>query len=279
LDTGKKLEGADTETKVTIIDDDKPGNLQFKTRLVPALVTNTTIQIDVIRKDGNDGVISCEWKLEEAEDAPENQRARIGEDFESKSGTVSFKHQETSQTIEVKLFPSKQEPRDGIHFFVRLFNPVPKAVKVNSKNTGRCRVEVVSDEAQLKKSKAELQLLEAVQRQEEPTIADQLKEACMLYPTKNDDGEIEDVSAVDAVMHFMAIGWKVLFALIPSKHHGGGWVCFCVSLAFIGMVTAIVGEIATLFGCVIGLKPAVTAITFVALGTSLPDTFASKTAA
>lgn len=27
LDTGKKLEGADTETKVTIIDDDKPGNL------------------------------------------------------------------------------------------------------------------------------------------------------------------------------------------------------------------------------------------------------------
>jgi len=30
---------------------------------------------------------------------------------------------------------------------------------------------------------------------------------------------------------------------------------------------------------VIGLKPAVTAITFVALGTSLPDTFASKQAA
>jgi len=36
---------------------------------------------------------------------------------------------------------------------------------------------------------------------------------------------------------------------------------------------------ATLFGCVIGLKPAATAITFVALGTSLPDTFASKQAA
>lgn len=34
-----------------------------------------------------------------------------------------------------------------------------------------------------------------------------------------------------------------------------------------------------MFGCVIGLKPAVTAITFVALGTSLPDTFASKQAA
>jgi len=107
LETGKKLEGADTETKVTIIDDDKPGNLQFKSRLVPALVTYTTIQVDVIRKDGNDGLISCEYKLEEAEDAPENQRARIGEDFEAKSGTVTFKHQETSQSIEIKLFPSK----------------------------------------------------------------------------------------------------------------------------------------------------------------------------
>lgn len=47
----------------------------------------------------------------------------------------------------------------------------------------------------------------------------------------------------------------------------------------IGGVTAVVAEIATVMGCVIGLTPGVTAITFVALGTSLPDTFASKTAA
>jgi solute carrier family 8 (sodium/calcium exchanger) len=58
-----------------------------------------------------------------------------------------------------------------------------------------------------------------------------------------------------------------------------GWLAFVASLMMIGFVTAIVGEIATLFGCVIGLKPAATAITFVALGTSLPDTFASKQAA
>ena len=34
-----------------------------------------------------------------------------------------------------------------------------------------------------------------------------------------------------------------------------------------------------MFECAIGLKDSVTAITFVALGTSLPDTFASKAAA
>lgn len=32
-------------------------------------------------------------------------------------------------------------------------------------------------------------------------------------------------------------------------------------------------------GCVMGMKPGVTAITFVAIGTSVPDTFASKIAA
>jgi solute carrier family 8 (sodium/calcium exchanger) len=47
----------------------------------------------------------------------------------------------------------------------------------------------------------------------------------------------------------------------------------------IGAVTAIVGEYANLFGCVMGVKPSITAITFVALGTSLPDTFASMAAA
>merc|ERR1712141_648678 len=47
----------------------------------------------------------------------------------------------------------------------------------------------------------------------------------------------------------------------------------------IGLLTAIVGDLANIFGCLVGLKPSVTAITFVALGTSLPDTFASKSAA
>ena len=47
----------------------------------------------------------------------------------------------------------------------------------------------------------------------------------------------------------------------------------------IGLLTAIVGDLAGIFGCLVGLKDSVTAITFVALGTSLPDTFASKTTA
>jgi len=80
-------------------------------------------------------------------------------------------------------------------------------------------------------------------------------------------------------MHFLTIGWKLFFGFIPPAHYYGGMPCFFISLAFIGIVTYVVGEFANLFGCVLGIKPGVTAITFVALGTSLPDTFASMQAA
>ena len=38
-------------------------------------------------------------------------------------------------------------------------------------------------------------------------------------------------------------------------------------------------QLGNLLGCVVGLKASVAGITIVALGTSLPDTFASRTAA
>lgn len=101
----------------------------------------------------------------------------------------------------------------------------------------------------------------------------------MLHPTKGEDGEIQDIDAMDGVMHFLTIGWKLFFAIIPPAHYYGGIPCFFISLAVIGIVTFVVGEFANLFGCVLGIKPGVTAITFVALGTSLPDTFASMQAA
>jgi solute carrier family 8 (sodium/calcium exchanger) len=100
-----------------------------------------------------------------------------------------------------------------------------------------------------------------------------------LHPTRNDDGEIEEVSYLDAFLQFFSIGWKVFFSLCPPCQMWGGWACFFAALIMIGVVTAVVAEVANVMGCLLGLKPGVTAITFVAIGTSLPDTFASKHAA
>uniref|UniRef100_A0A5K4ERZ8 Putative sodium/calcium exchanger n=1 Tax=Schistosoma mansoni TaxID=6183 RepID=A0A5K4ERZ8_SCHMA len=95
-----------------------------------------------------------------------------------------------------------------------------------------------------------------------------------------DDDEGEKLpTCMDYVMHFLTVFWKVLFAFVPPTDYGGGWFCFTVCILVIGVLTAVIGDVASSFGCSIGLTDAVTAITFVALGTSLPDTFASKVAA
>jgi len=107
----------------------------------------------------------------------------------------------------------------------------------------------------------------------------QFIQACMLGPTIDDEGGIDDITAMEATMHFLQIPWKVLFATIPPRRFGGGWIAFIMALAEIGIVTFVVQEVATVLGCAINLKESVTAITLVALGTSLPDTFASKLAA
>merc|ERR1719272_1071083 len=80
-------------------------------------------------------------------------------------------------------------------------------------------------------------------------------------------------------MHAITAPWKLLFACVPPCDYGGGWICFCCSLSMIGFVTVLIGDMANLLGCCLDLPASITAITFVALGTSLPDTFASKQAA
>lgn len=47
-------------------------------------------------------------------------------------------------------------------------------------------------------------------------------------------------------------------------------MCFVVSIFSIGVVTAVIGDVASHFGCTLGIKDSVTAIVFVALGTSIP---------
>ena len=102
----------------------------------------------------------------------------------------------------------------------------------------------------------------------------------MLGPSISDEDMIvESVELSEAIFHFALIGWKLLFAVIPPVKWGGGAPAFGVALTLIGLITAIVGSVAGLLGCVVGLDPSITAITFVAVGTSVPDTFASMTAA
>ncbi|XP_050979292.1 sodium/calcium exchanger 1a isoform X5 [Labeo rohita] len=111
---------------------------------------------------------------------------------------------------------------------------------------------------------------------------DQFVEAITVSSGEDDDdecGEEKMPSCFDYVMHFLTVFWKVLFAFVPPTDYWNGWACFIVSIIMIGVLTAFIGDLASHFGCTIGLKDSVTAVVFVALGTSVPDTFASKVAA
>ena len=171
-----------------------------------------------------------------------------------------------------------EEEEETLVFAVRIFDGEMGA-KVSKKNL--CIIEIIPDtkDISLEKEEEQKNLVKYFMNQDEPNYCQQFLDAISLGPSLDEEGNIDDVTPGEAIFHFFAIGWKVLFAFIPPRKLLGGWLAFIVALIFIGLVTAIVGEIAALFGCACGLKEAITAITFVALGTSLPDTFASMQAA
>ena len=114
------------------------------------------------------------------------------------------------------------------------------------------------------------------------TYKQQLIEALYIVPqlVVDEAGNESLVFTVDqVVLHIISLPWKVVFSIIPPTEWCNGKPTFVVAICLIGLVTAFISDLASLFGCVAGLEDAVTAITFVALGTSLPDTFASRTAA
>jgi solute carrier family 8 (sodium/calcium exchanger) len=96
---------------------------------------------------------------------------------------------------------------------------------------------------------------------------------------EGEEAEEKMPSCGDYIMHFLTLPWKLIFALIPPTGIANGYPTFVISIAAIGLVTAVIGDVAGHLGCFIYLKDCVNAIGFVALGTSVPDTFASKTAA
>ncbi|EEC04908.1 sodium/calcium exchanger, putative, partial [Ixodes scapularis] len=177
-----------------------------------------------------------------------------------------------SKNIEIPIVDDFRETRRTSTFEVELFRPVgpDRAWATFTKTT----VTITSDE-EFNTIVNRLMLMTNTNvdklRLHSETWVEQMKDAMNV-----NGGDIENATAVDYVMHFLTFGWKVIFALVPPTGFLGGWLTFFVSLGAIGLLTAIVGDLAGIFGCLVGLEDTITAITFVALGTSLPDLFASK---
>ena len=287
----------DTAT-ITVLDDDYPGVFTLEHERYEVMETVGFMTLRIVRLIGARGIIRVPYYTSEA------SAKGGGEDFEDCVGEIEFQDEETVKTIDVRIV-DKEEYEKNKKFNV--FLGEPRVIKCEAAHISN--LDSVEDEelrrileagkpALGEHKQTEVVITECKEfRKTIDTMvgkanlasfisssswAEQFREAFVVEAGDDDeegeDGEEAEPSCFDYFMHYMSLFWKVLFALVPPTDIWNGWASFYVSLAFIGLLTAVTGDVASHFGCTIGLADSVVAISFVALGTSLPDTFASKVA-
>ncbi|XP_062294574.1 sodium/calcium exchanger 1-like isoform X16 [Scomber scombrus] len=279
---------------VTIFDDDHAGIFTFEEPVVNVSESVGVMEVKVIRSSGARGVVVVPYKT------IQGTAKGGGEDFEDTHGVLEFENDEILKTIAVKIIDHEEYDKQA-SFYIELQEPYWNGRRWTGLLTkkeeeerriaemGRpmlgehVKLEVIIEESYEFKStvdklikKTNLAVLIGTNSWRE-----QFVEAITVNSGDDDDecGEEKPPSCFDYVMHFLTVFWKLLFAFVPPTDYWNGWACFVVSISVIGLLTAVIGDLASHFGCTVGLKDSVTAVVFVALGTSVPDTFASKVSA
>lgn len=286
--------GTQQTTSVVIIDDDTPGTLawEYEEIEVQERTEPTDVSFNVLRDKGSKNSISCKYRTE-------NGTALVGKDYEETQGRICFEEGVTATTVKVKIHAGGRYGTSDYFRVILSDLEDGKGAKFNEGTDGgkdSCilTVKIVADKVEMERIDRMMQQLR--NKWDKAKIGNSSwKEqfVAALYVNGGDDGEDgeegegdekgdedDSPSIADWAMHVITLPWKLVFAFCPPVDYCGGWVCFFTSLLMIGGVTALIGDLANLFGCLIPfMENQITAITFVALGTSMPDTFASKTAA
>jgi solute carrier family 8 (sodium/calcium exchanger) len=263
-------------TRVTIIDDDEPGFLQFTKddfQVTEGVQDHAVVFVE--RINGSSGEVSCKYYTED-------RTAHAEVDYEATEGELLFAHSETKKEIRIKIFDDEAYEKSET-FRVHLTDATGGATFTENTDGGKekavCEVTIKNNADTCKKVNA-IQEFYLMQREANrigtSNWIEQFTGAFYVNGSKDDQAE---AGMMDWVMHFLSLPWKLAFAIVPPTDFLGGWLCFFSALGMIAVVTALVGDLAGMLGCSLNLEDDITAITLVALGTSLPDTFASKTAA
>jgi solute carrier family 8 (sodium/calcium exchanger) len=261
--------GKNAIAEVTIINDDLPGTFQFEQPMYTVRESDGTIELSVTRKDGSSGEVQVNYRTTDG-------TAIAEKDYVAIEGTLVFNHGETLKTFSITIVDDEQFEKDET-FNVELEIVGHSEVSGTQYGDFKKTTITISNDEELAETLDKVALLMNLNMDKldvsTSTWAEQMCEAVTVQ------AEGEEIETMDYVMHFLTFGWKIIFSLVPPTNLGGGWVSFWGALIFIALLTMVVGDIADIFGCTIGLPKAITAFTFVALGTSLPDLFASKAAA
>lgn len=135
-----------------------------------------------------------------------------GENEKTITVALCASHEHKEETPETADGDSDREPLD-LMFRVLIENPEPQVVKLSRKNVAFITINNSDDiDAEQKENQ---QLLMFFMNSKNPSWASQFKNAIMLGPTIEDDMEIDHVELMEAIMHFVCIFWKLLFAIVP----------------------------------------------------------------
>merc|ERR1712223_349856 len=313
-DNGKRSMQACTQmgtphmATIMILDDDHSGIFGFEDSEAEIVESVGTYELEVKRISGARGKVAIPYNTEDG-------TAKEGQHYEAQEGQLVYENEETTKTISIAitdeegyeknlvLFVNIDEPRhiaegkegEGVDYS-ELDAKSPEELTEEEKIAllGRpCLGANTRIQIRIKESKEFKNSVDKMMQKANNSMVvgssswlDQFSEAFTVQADDDDEegedgeeGEEKMPSCGDYIMHFLTLPWKLIFAFIPPTAIYDGYPTFVISIFFIGACTAVIGDVAGHLGCFIYLKDCVNAIAFVALGTSVPDTFASKTAA
>lgn len=277
---GNGIVGFKKIATVIVLDSDDPGKLRFESDgvTIPESTTdNVTRKIKVERVGGCVGDAKCAYRTEEG-------TAKAGRDYLDISGELEFPKGVMHTFIEVTILPLQSIDARTEHFRLIIQACDDDGPHVHFDETtdgglhaGICTITIESDangESQYNACVTGAASRGWLNMDNVEEGRDKWKN--QFVDVFSIDGE---AGMMDKVLHVITMPWMLLFAVVPPTEFCEGKVCFVCALFMIGVCTAFIGDLANLLGCALDIPSSICAITFVALGTSLPDTFASKMAA
>ncbi|VDM77676.1 unnamed protein product, partial [Strongylus vulgaris] len=257
--------GAASTATVLIVDDDHAGAFGFTSEKFKVVESAGEFVAEVVRTRGARGEVSIPYKTVDG-------LAKAGDDYEHCEGTLQFLNEQTKAEIRIPIV-NDDEYEKNEDFFIELGEPVwHRDIAATDEgiegrpvlSLGRCKV-VITEDKEFKNfvdrmlTNANTSIMVGTSSWKQ-----QFNEALTLEEDENGM-----ITKREKFMHYISLPWKLLFALIPPTDYYNGWLCFVVAIVMIGLLTAVIGDLASHFGCTVGMKDTVTAISLVAMGTSV----------
>ena len=238
------------------------------------------VLITVERVRGCSGAVSCAYTTKDGTALAEHN-------YTATSGTLEWPNGDVApKTIEIAI--TDDTLLQGTQYFDIVLSDATGGATFDANTDGKveasyARVTIEDDEKMVTLAEKTVRAL-GVSHQSVRLGTDSWKEQFLDalsidWPDEDSPQPTPLVRVKTYLLWALSLPWKLLVACVPPTIFCGGVLCFVCSLFVIGFLTALIGDFANLLGCTLQIERSVVAITLVALGTSLPDTFASRAAA